>query len=142
MQRHLATRYLVPQPRNALAEALRRHATAAMDVSDGLAGDLGKLCGASGVAAEVEIARVPLSRAARAALAAEARLMETVLAGGDDFEVIATVPPAALDKFHRAAMAVGVPVTVIGRVMAGNGARFLGPDGKPLRLKRTSFSHF
>jgi thiamine-monophosphate kinase len=142
MQRHLAARYLVPQPRNALAEALRRHASAAMDVSDGLAGDLGKLCGASGVAAEVEVASVPLSRAAKAALAAEPWLIETVLAGGDDFEVIATVPPAVFDKFHRAAKAVGVPVTVIGRVMAGNGARFLGPDGKPLDLKRTSFSHF
>jgi thiamine-monophosphate kinase len=143
MQRHLAARYLVPQPRNGLAEALRRHASAAIDVSDGLAGDLGKLCRASGVAAEVKVESVPLSRAAKAALAAEPVLIETVLAGGDDFEVVATIPPAALDKFHRAGKAAGVPVTVIGRVMAGNsGARFLGRDGRPIGLKRTSFSHF
>ena len=62
---------MLPEPRNALAEALRRHASAAMDVSDGLAGDFGKLCRASGVAADVEVARVPLSKAARAACAAE-----------------------------------------------------------------------
>jgi thiamine-monophosphate kinase len=142
MQRHLAARYLLPQPRNILAEALRRHASAAMDVSDGLAGDLGKLCRASGVAAEVDVASVPLSPAAKAALAAEPALIETILGGGDDFEVVATIPPAALDRFCRAASAAGVPVTTIGRVVAGGGARFLGPDGKPLRLKRTSFSHF
>jgi thiamine-monophosphate kinase len=113
-----------------------------MDVSDGLAGDLGKLCRASGIAAEVDVASVPLSRAAKAALAAEPALIETVLAGGDDFEVVATIPPAALDRFRRAADAAGVPVTAIGRVVVGSGARFFGLDGKPLYLKRTSFSHF
>src|SRR5262250_463908 len=56
----LEGRYLVPQPRSAIAEILRAHASAATDVSDGLAGDLGKLCRASGVAAEIAVARVPL----------------------------------------------------------------------------------
>jgi thiamine-monophosphate kinase len=142
MQRHLAARYLLPEPRNALAEALRLNASAAMDVSDGLAGDLGKLCRASGVGAEIEVTRVPLSRAARTALAAEANAIETALTGGDDFEVVATVRPAALDVFVAAARAVKVPVTVIGRVTAGKTARFLGPDGRPLRFARASFSHF
>jgi thiamine-monophosphate kinase len=113
-----------------------------MDVSDGLAGDLGKLCRASGVAAEVDVASVPLSPAAKAALAAQPALIETILGGGDDFEVVAAIPPVALDRFRRAASATGVPVTTIGRVVAGGGARFLGPDGRPLDLKRTSFSHF
>lgn len=142
MQRHLAARYLVPEPRNVLAEAVRLNASAAMDVSDGLAGDLGKLCRASGVGAEIEVSRVPLSKAARRALAAEPKAIETVLTGGDDFEVVATIPPAALDGFITAARAAGVPVTAIGRVTVGRAARFLGPDGQPLRFVRASFSHF
>ena len=94
MHRHLLKRYLLPEPRNALAEALRRHASAAMDVSDGLAGDLGKLCRASGVGATVDVARVPLSDAALTALVADERATQTILTGGDDFEVVATIPPA------------------------------------------------
>ena len=80
-QDHLKSRYLVPQPRNAIAEILRAHAAAAMDVSDGLAGDLAKLCRASGVAAEIACADVPLSDAARAALARDPALIETVTLG-------------------------------------------------------------
>src|SRR5262249_28668522 len=75
---HLLARYLLPQPRNGIAEALRRHVSAAMDVSDGLAGDLAKLARASGVAAQVAAGDVPLSPAARRAVAAEPALMETV----------------------------------------------------------------
>jgi thiamine-monophosphate kinase len=140
---HLAQRYLLPQPRNALAEAVRLHATAAMDVSDGLAGDLGKLCAASGVTAEVEAARVPLSDAARAACTVEPGMIETVLTGGDDFEIVCTVPAAKLGSFRAAAAAVNVAVTEIGRVRAGEGApRFLDGAGKTLVFKQASFSHF
>lgn len=140
---HLIDRYLVPQPRNALAEALRQHASAAMDVSDGLAGDFAKLCAASGVAAEIEAARVPLSDAARQALTADASLLETALSGGDDYEVVATVPPAACGALKAAATAAGIALTEIGSVQAGEPqVRFLDAAGKPLLFKRTSFSHF
>jgi thiamine-monophosphate kinase len=142
MQRHLLARYLVPEPRNALAEALRRYASAAMDVSDGLAGDLGKLCRASGVAAEVEAPRVPLSKAARAALAADPKAIQTILTGGDDFEVVATISPRKMKSFVAAARRARVRVTEIGRVTAGGGARFFGPDKRQLRFARASFSHF
>jgi thiamine-monophosphate kinase len=141
-QRHLALRYLVPQPRNAVAEAVRRYANAAMDVSDGLAGDLGKLLRASGVGAVVQVAEVPLSKAARTVVAADPRVIETVLTGGDDFEVIAAVPARALASFKTMARRAGVPVTEIGRVTAGQGARFIAADGRELRFKRASFSHF
>jgi thiamine-monophosphate kinase len=142
-QNHLMGRYLVPQPRTAIADVLRAHATAAMDVSDGLAGDLAKLCRVSGVAAEVEVARVPLSGAARAALVREPALIETIITGGDDYEVLACVPAAQVDAFRREATAAGVAVTEIGTVAAGQGqARFLDAHGNPLALAHASFSHF
>src|SRR3984957_6740652 len=71
MSAHLKQRYLLPEPRSALAHAVLQNASAAIDVSDGLAGDLAKLCRASGVAAEIDVARVPLSDAVRAAVAAD-----------------------------------------------------------------------
>jgi thiamine-monophosphate kinase len=146
MRRHLLARYLAPQPRNALAEALRLHASAGMDVSDGLVGDLGKLCRASGVGAEVDVARVPLSKAALAALVADPKAIEIMLTGGDDFEVVATVPPRKLKSFLAAARRASVPATGIGRITTGTGARsgvrFLGPDNRPIRFARASFSHF
>jgi thiamine-monophosphate kinase len=138
---HLRQRYLLPQPRNALAEAVLHHASAAMDVSDGLAGDLGKLCRASGVAAEIEVESVPLSDAARSALEADPKLIETVLTGGDDYEIALTVAAAKLGDFCAAAKAAGVLVSQIGRVTVGEGARFVRA-GEPLFLARPSFSHF
>lgn len=143
MRDHLADRYLLPQPRNVVAEPLRVHASAAMDVSDGLVGDLGKLCRASGVSAEIDIAEVPLSAAARAALSAEPALIETILTGGDDYEIVCTMGEREGEEFRAAATAMGVPVTEIGRIVAGEGApRFIGADGRPLSFTHASFSHF
>ncbi|MDR3420274.1 MAG: thiamine-phosphate kinase [Xanthobacteraceae bacterium] len=141
MARHLEERYLLPQPRNALAEAVLHHAAAAIDVSDGLAGDLAKLVEASSVAAEIDVARVPLSDAARAAIGAEPALIESVLTGGDDYEIVMTLPPQKLPALRAAAEAAGVPLTEIGRVQAGQGARFM-LDGKALSFARPSYSHF
>ena len=131
----------MPQPRNALAEAVLHDASAAMDVSDGLAGDLAKLCRASGVAADIDVTRVPLSNAARAALAADPALLETILTGGDDYEIVLTLAPEKLAAFRAAAAKAGVAATEIGRVTAGQGARFLR-DGKALSFARPSYSHF
>ncbi len=142
MRKHLAGRYLVPEPRNALAEALRTHASGAMDVSDGLVGDLGKLCRASGVAASIEAVRVPLSGAARAALAAEPKLIDTILTGGDDFEVVASVPRGKLASLQAAARAAGVRLTEIGRVVTGKGVQFRASDGRAMTFAHGSFSHF
>jgi thiamine-monophosphate kinase len=137
----LEDRYLLPQPRNALADAALQYASAAIDVSDGLAGDLAKLCRASSVAADVDIVAVPLSDPARAAIRAEPALLETALTGGDDYEIVLTLAPEKLAAFRVAAEAAGVAATEIGRVGAGEGARFL-KDGEALSFVRASYSHF
>jgi thiamine-monophosphate kinase len=143
MRDHLLGRYLVPQPRNVLAAALRDCARGGMDVSDGLAGDLAKLCRASGVGATVDVARVPLSRAARAALAADPMLIETILTGGDDFEILASVPAGKLAALHKAGRKAGVAITEIGHVTRGRGeARFVDARGRALNFVRPSYSHF
>jgi thiamine-monophosphate kinase len=139
---HLLDRYRLPQPRNAIAEVIRIHARAGMDVSDGLVGDLGKMCAAAGIAATIEAVRVPLSDAARAALTADAALIEPVLTGGDDYEILATVDDAQLLALQRAALAAGVAVTAIGRIGAGEGVMVLDRDGKVLTFAQGSYSHF
>ena len=139
---HLLLRYLLPQPRNALAETILHEASAAMDVSDGLVGDLAKLCRVSGVAATIDTARVPLSDAAQAVIAADPAALETALTGGDDYEILCTVPPAKVDRFRVAAMAAKVAVTPIGMIEAGEGARFRDAKGQELSFRRGSFSHF
>jgi thiamine-monophosphate kinase len=141
MRTYLEGRYLLPEPRNALADAVLHYASAAMDISDGLVGDLAKLCRASAVAAEIDVSEVPLSDAVRAAIASDAAMLDTALTGGDDYEIVLTLAPAKLDGFRAAAKTAGVPVTVIGSVQKGEGARFLH-DGRALAFKRPSYSHF
>lgn len=139
---HLLDRYLHPQPRVALAPVIRAFATASMDVSDGLVGDLGHICRQSEVGAEIYAAAMPLSAGARALVAADATALETVLTGGDDYEILATVPEGRAAAFAEAAAEAGVPVTRIGTVTSGEArVTVVGAEG-PLRLGRTSHVHF
>ena len=85
---------------------------------------------------------MPLSDAARQALAAEPALIETILTGGDDYEIVCTVAPDKVAPFRAACSAAGVALTEIGRVAAGEGARFVAPDGTALTFAHASFSHF
>ncbi len=140
---HLLARYQLPEPRTGLADTLLTYATAAMDISDGLAGDLGKLCRASGVSTMIDVTCVPMSAGARSVLRAAPELMETVLTGGDDYEILFTVPANRADSCRAAAAAAGVAVTPIGRVAAGSGAAvFIDRSGTKLVFRRPSFSHF
>jgi thiamine-monophosphate kinase len=138
----LTHRYLRPQPRTALAPVLLAHATAAMDISDGLAIDCGRLCAASGVGARVEASAVPLSPAAAGVVAADARLLRTVLTGGDDYEVLFAVRAGAEQAAERAAAAAGVAIARIGCIAEAAAVTFAGGDGLPLDLGSGGFDHF
>jgi thiamine-monophosphate kinase len=139
----LVGRYRVPQPRNALAQAVGDHASAAMDVSDGLAGDLAKLCAASRVSAVIDAPSVPLSAAAAALLGRGAVGIDKIVSGGDDYEILCAIPENRFEAFARAAAIAGVAVTSIGTVIAGEAdPRFLDGEGNEIALPRLSYSHF
>jgi thiamine-monophosphate kinase len=139
----LVGRYRVPQPRNALANAVRDHAGAAMDVSDGLAGDLTKLCAASGVSAVIDAPSIPLSAPVAALLERGVVGIEAIVSGGDDYEILCAIPESGLDAFVRAAGLAEVAVASIGTVIAGSSVpRFLDARGREIALPRRSWSHF
>jgi thiamine-monophosphate kinase len=130
----LLGRYLLPEPRLDLIDLLCAEATAAMDVSDGLAGDLAKLTRASGISARIEIARVPLSPAGRAMIAGSPMLLEIALTGGDDYEILFTAGPGFLPP---------AGISRIGEIVAGSDSPIF--DGWPEGSRKAgnlSFSHF
>ncbi|KFG68196.1 thiamine-phosphate kinase [Microvirga sp. BSC39] len=139
---HLAGRYLHPQPRHRLAAALRDHASAAMDVSDGLAGDLAKMMKASGVSALIEADQVPLSAGVAKAIQASPELLDLALTGGDDYEILCTVPEKALDRFRQEADSIGIPLSVIGRVVPGSDRPLFRMNGLERRYDVGSYQHF
>jgi thiamine-monophosphate kinase len=139
----LIGRYRIPQPRIALANAVRDHANAAMDISDGLAGDLTKLCAASGVSAAIDAPSIPLSPAVTGLVARGAVGLEALISGGDDYEILCAVADDSFEAFAEAARQAGVAVASIGTIIAGSAIpSFLDAQGRELALKRRSFSHF
>lgn len=133
----LADRYRLPQPRLALAVALREHAGAAADVSDGLAADAGHIAQAGGVAFTLHLDRLPLSGSARGWLARQAdpaAALAQLATGGDDYEIACTAAP------DQAAALTAQGMTVIGEVAAGQGVRVLH-QGRDVALDRTGWRH-
>ena len=130
-----------PTPRVALGERLRGVATAAIDVSDGLAGDLGHVLVASGVGATVDVDALPVSETLRGQPRDLARRF--ALAGGDDYELCFTAPAERRDDVSRAGEAAGVAVTRIGRIESAPGLRVVDGDGRPVAgLATAGFDHF
>jgi thiamine-monophosphate kinase len=136
----LARRQRRPRPRLALGRALAGIARAAVDVSDGLLQDLGHLCEASGVGAVVEVERLPLSPAYRAAARGRPRPWEAALTGGEDYELALAVAPARLAAARAAARRARTPVAVVGRVVAGRGVRVV-KGGVAVAVRRGGHDH-
>ncbi|MEN9705606.1 MAG: hypothetical protein RLZZ393_1485 [Pseudomonadota bacterium] len=136
----LRERFLFPEPRVALGIALRGLASACIDVSDGLAGDAGKLAAASGCGLRIEIADLPLS-AALLSLVGEVRSRELALAGGDDYELCFTVPAARLAELAGALADVDCPVRCIGVLEPEPGVRLVA-DGRVVDGAPAGFDHF
>jgi thiamine-monophosphate kinase len=135
-------RYRRPSARSMLAAPLRDCGRAAIDVSDGLVGDLHKLCKCSGVGAVIEAERVPLSAAAAKALAADASLLPILLTAGDDYEILAAMEERHESAFEADAGEHGVSVTAIGTIEPGTGEVTVMHNAAPLELGRTGFAHF
>ena len=135
------TRLERPTPRLALGQALAGIAHAALDVSDGLLGDLGHILAASAVGADIELAALPMAPALAAL--GEAQRLDCLLAGGDDYELLFTAAPGVRDDVMAAARASDTPVTRIGRLTERPLLRLLGADGQPVAqpLLR-GFDHF
>ncbi|MFO8047179.1 MAG: thiamine-phosphate kinase [Halomonas sp.] len=125
----LLSRYLRPQPRLTAGEALVGLASAAIDVSDGLLADLGHLLERSGVGALLEPEALPLADGLVDALG-EAGARQAALTGGDDYELLLTLSPECVDKASARLAALGLPLTVIGRLEAEPGLRGVGVQGE------------
>jgi thiamine-monophosphate kinase len=138
----LAARYRLPEPRSELGPRLAGPASAMIDVSDGLVADLGHICETSQMAAVVELAALPLSRAARQVVAAAPDLAPRLATGGDDYELLFTAAPAAAAAVRAAGEKAGVAVTPIGRIEPGSGVRLLDAAGGEIALAAAGYRHF
>jgi thiamine-monophosphate kinase len=140
---YLLDRYRLPRPRLQLGRHLHGLAHAAMDISDGLLADLSHICEASGCGAVIEAAALPRSPAAQAALAQGlGEGLASLAAGGDDYELLFTAPPAAAQELADLSRQLGLPLTLIGRITAEKAVKLLGDDGGEIRLGRRGYLHF
>jgi thiamine-monophosphate kinase len=138
----LTAKFSHPRPPVALVPALLAYASAAMDISDGLMKDFERLCRASSVGGRIEAAKVPISQAARAVLTAGGTTRGELLTGGEDYEVLATVPDSRTADFERLAQRAGVHVTCIGTITAEVGVSAFDGSGNAMVFTKSGWDHF
>ncbi len=139
--RFLLDRFFSPEPRIGLAQALAPELHAGIDISDGLLADLGHICAQSGLAAQIELERLPLSPAL-IDYAGPRRAREWALSGGEDFELCVTAPPAALARCLALAAEQGIALTCIGQMRRGEPRVEVCSEGKPLPVSAHGYDHF
>jgi thiamine-monophosphate kinase len=139
---YLLDRYRLPRPRMRLGPRLIGIAHAALDVSDGLVGDLGHVCRCSHLGAIVEASAVPVSAAAARAIAHDANRRLAVLTGGDDYEILFTAPEDQAEALARLSVELGIPLTRIGRMIEGTGVVVRDERGEPIPIARGGYRHF
>ncbi len=137
----LVNRCRRPTPRVGLIPALRQHARSALDISDGLALDTSRMAGACGLAAQLHAPQIPMSPAVQNLLNAERIGLPDVLTGGDDYEILAAVPPEEADAFMEKAAVGQVAVTRIGELKAGDALTVLDAAGHPIPLTKLGWDH-
>ena len=137
----LVARLNRPTPQLAAGSALRDLAHACIDVSDGLIADLGHICTASGVGAEVDASLLPLSPSL-IAIYDDASAQQFALTGGDDYELCFTVPMNRLADVQSDLSRLGCGVTRIGRIVEGQGVSVRGVDGQWLETEQAGWNHF
>ncbi|XWN33144.1 MAG: thiamine-phosphate kinase [Devosia sp.] len=138
----LLAAYLYPDPPVVAAAAVRTFASGAMDVSDGLVGDLEKMARVAGLSAILDIDAVPFSDAARAAIAAVPEARDLALTGGDDYQILATMAPDNVPSYQAALAGQGVCATPIGTMKAGDGSVLTMSGGRAVKVQTGRFSHF
>jgi thiamine-monophosphate kinase len=133
-----------PTPRVALGERLRGLGTSAIDLSDGLVGDLGHVVKASRVRATIELGALPRSRAVDRRLggAERALALECLLAGGDDYELCFTAPAGAASKVQAVSADIGIALTRVGAIASGSGLVILDEEGGAIEAAPRAFDHF
>jgi len=139
----LLERYQNPRPRLELGQALHGLASACIDISDGLVADAGHIADAAGVGIEIETALMPWSAPVLHWLENEGQAgVETLIAGGDDYELLFTAPHEKASQVLALSREIGVELTWIGRVTEGAGVRVLDDAGEPIAMERGGFTHF
>lgn len=139
----LLDRYLLPQPTSMMASVIAEFASASMDISDGLIGDLQKLCKASNVGAEISVASIPTSSPVGKIIQILPEHLQTALAGGDDYELLFTVPQNQITEFLAATYLMPISLSKIGVVKdAKDSVVLIDNDGSQVSFENTSYKHF
>ena len=134
-------RYHIPQPRITIGQQLCGIATACADISDGLLADLGNICKASKVGAEIKLGLVPISSSGMEAATIDKNFKISAITGGDDYELIFTAPASMQNKIAQIAISNDIKIINIGKIVAGNGVKLSGDNGEEIKIGRAGYRH-